>query len=534
MNPEELFEDRIQQIRHAQLPVTGPFFWVPKPHGKNGKWKFQIVPFFQPDEKHQIGHTRAWPEVLRLLAHWWGRSADVVVKQLQDHYTGLPRGRVVKMTGGYGIAHGNDHSDPNFAATVRSLYCLPDETQPFFDEHERMIPGDPERFQRVMKIQTGLKGVEPDFDESDSEEIEMTPLPSSSRKPPAKKASPIKKTAKSISASVKSKKPDADRRINQADRLARTIKILQLIMGRGRWNNEELAKEFQCSERTIYRHLTVLRLAAVPWYYDKTQKCYRVEEYFKFPILNLDQDEILGLGVSAAISSATGLDIAIGKGTLSEKWATRTSAEKAQLLTEAQQLVSVLGLNLANHSGHEETIRTVQRALIHRKKLSGLYRTPYAADPIRLTLEPIRLCLIKQAWYLIARKEGESAPKAFRIMRFQSLKMLEKPAHVPEDFDLAAFFGNAWGVYRGEKTYDIQIRFTPDAAPLVTETIWHRTQQAQPQPDGSVILSFQVDGLEEIVHWLLSWTGRAEVLTPPELRELLVGYLKKGLELNQG
>lgn len=259
-----------------------------------------------------------------------------------------------------------------------------------------------------------------------------------------KKATPIKKTSQPFPPVSKAtrKKSDADRRINQADRLARSIKILELIRGRGRWNAEELAKEFQCSERTIYRHMTVLRLAAVPWYYDETRKCYRVEEFFQFPVLNLDHDEILGLGVSSAISSAAGLDIAVGTAALSEKWATQTSEEKAQLLTEAQQLVSVLGLNLANHSGHQETIRTVQRALVHRKKLSGLYRSPYVQEPISLTLEPFRLCLIKQAWYLIARKEGDAAPKAFRIMRFQSLKMLEKPANVPAEFDLSAFFGN--------------------------------------------------------------------------------------------
>lgn len=348
-----------------------------------------------------------------------------------------------------------------------------------------------------------------------------------------KKPSSIQKTAKTIpSVPPKSKRSDADRRLRQADRLARVVKILELITGRGRWNNAELAKELECSERTIYRHMTVLQLAGVPWYYDDAQKCYRVNETFRFPALNLDQDEILGLGVSAAITSAAGLDVAVGNGTLAEKWATRTSEEKAQLLTEAQQLVSVLGLNLADHSGHQKTIRTVQRALIHRKKLTGLYRSPYAKEPISLTLEPFRLCLIKQAWYLIARKEKEAAPKAFRIMRFQSLKMLEKQAHVPAEFDLTAFFGNAWSVYRGETSYHVQIRFTPDAAPLVTETNWHHTQQVQPQPDGSVILSFQVDGLEEIVHWTLGWTGRAEVINPPELRKLLVRYLKKGLDLN--
>lgn len=138
---------------------------------KTGNGNLKLSLFSRGDEKHQIGHTKAWPEVLRLLAHWWGRSADVVVKQLQNDYTGLPRGRVVKMTGGYGIAHGDDHSDPKFAASVRGLYCLPKEAQPFFDEHERMIPGDPERFQKVMKIQTGLKGIEPDFDDLDLEDF---------------------------------------------------------------------------------------------------------------------------------------------------------------------------------------------------------------------------------------------------------------------------------------------------------------------------------------------------------------------------
>ena len=116
--------------------------------------------------------------------------------------------------------------------------------------------------------------------------------------------------------------------------------------------------------------------------------------------------------------------------------------------------------------------------------------------------------------------------------RFRSLKRLELSSEVPTEFDLRAYFGNAWAVYRGEKSYDVVIRFPPEAATLVIETTWHHTQQIQCNEDGSVILSFQVDGLEEIVRWLLGWSGVMEVLRPLELRQMVVEKLQRALVIN--
>ena len=101
------------------------------------------------------------------------------------------------------------------------------------------------------------------------------------------------------------------------------------------------------------------------------------------------------------------------------------------------------------------------------------------------------------------------------------------------DFDLKAYFGNAWAVYRGAESFDVRIRFLPEAARIVTETQWHATQKATPAPDGSVVMSFQIDGLEEICNWLLGWSGRAEVLEPKLLRMMVADKLRSGLALNQ-
>ncbi len=54
------------------------------------------------------------------------------------------------------------------------------------------------------------------------------------------------------------------------------------------------------------------------------------------------------------------------------------------------------------------------------------------------------------------------------------------------------------------------------------ETTWHHTQKARRHKDGSVTLSFQVDGLEEIARWLLGWAGWVEVEGPAELRAMVV------------
>jgi hypothetical protein len=77
------------------------------------------------------------------------------------------------------------------------------------------------------------------------------------------------------------KRTDAERRIRQTDRLARVLRVLQLIQGPGNWNAQTLAKELHCSERTVYRDLQTLSAAGVPWYFDDYAQAYKVREGYR-------------------------------------------------------------------------------------------------------------------------------------------------------------------------------------------------------------------------------------------------------------
>jgi predicted DNA-binding transcriptional regulator YafY len=331
------------------------------------------------------------------------------------------------------------------------------------------------------------------------------------------------------------KTSDAERRVGQASRLGRILRVLELIGGRGRIDAQGIAQELECGVRTVYRDLQVLTLAGIPWVFEKENRSYRIREGgWRFPVLHLAEDELFGQAAATIVAGAAGLKIGAGaKPATTKLMAARISDESKRVLRDAEQLVSVLNLKLADHSRSQEVVKTIQQALLGRRRVAASYSSPYKRGPVQLTLHPYRLCLAQQAWYLIARPTNEESPKTYRVARFQSMRMLEQIAAIPEDFDLKAYFGNAWSIYRGAESYDVELLFSPDAAPLVTETVWHGTQQVTRRKDGSATVCFKVDGLEEIVWWILGWTGRVEVIKPEKLRTMVVEKLKTALQMNQ-
>lgn len=328
---------------------------------------------------------------------------------------------------------------------------------------------------------------------------------------------------------------DADARVRQADRTSKMIRIMQHIQGNGRWDAQALAQEFDCSKRTIERYITTLEFAGVPIYHDKSDKCYRLRFDFQFPVLNLSINETLDQSLGLAISSNREISPGQNKAML-EKVAARSGHETNELINDVMNVVSSFDLKLVDHSQSADQLRTLQVALIEGKQVTGTYQSPYHDDESKLTLHPYRLCFIRSAWYLFARPDSFPAadpPRIYRVVRFRTLKLNDRSSTVPANFDLQEFLGNAWSVWRGQETYEVEVLFSPTSASIVTETKWHHTQRVERHGDGSATLFFTVDGLGEIVWWLLGWAPFARVEKPVELRKMLVDQLECGLRINE-
>lgn len=327
------------------------------------------------------------------------------------------------------------------------------------------------------------------------------------------------------------RRPDRDRRIRQSERIARVLSVLNLIQSRGRWSLQAIADELGWSTKTIRRDLEVLEFAGVPWYFDQ-HHCCRVRPDFRFPVLALTEAEAIGQALATTLTRVPGLNVSAGAAPTTRKLAATSPEEIQDVLADSSQIMQAFDLKFVDHSKHHSLIETVQFALLKGNQVRGTYQSPYEPRRIKLTLHPYRLCLVKRAWYVIGAIEGEQEPKTFRVARFKSLRMLDREAFIQEEFDVREYFGNAWAVYREEASYDIELRFAPETGRIVTETEWHHTQQVTKHRDGTVTLKFTVDGLDEIVRWILTWTGQVTIVGPDELKSRFRETLEIGLSLN--
>ena len=67
----------------------------------------------------------------------------------------------------------------------------------------------------------------------------------------------------------------------------------------------------------------------------------------------------------------------------------------------------------------------------------------------------------------------------------------------------------------------LPIRFSRLVAQNVAEVAWHKTQQVHHNEDDTLDFRVQVSGLGEIPWWVLGYGDQAEVLQPPQLRQIV-------------
>ena len=80
-----------------------------------------------------------------------------------------------------------------------------------------------------------------------------------------------------------------------------------------------------------------------------------------------------------------------------------------------------------------------------------------------------------------------------------------------------------------DELYSVKVKISPKWARWVGEKIWHESQKAKKNGDGSLELTFQVAGLDEIKRWILSFGLECQVLEPEKLRKLVQQDLQRTL-----
>lgn len=198
--------------------------------------------------------------------------------------------------------------------------------------------------------------------------------------------------------------------------------------------------------------------------------------------------------------------------------ARRTEAD-AEAILEAQGFASRPGPRVITNT---QLLGTLTEALRAPWELMISYRGAEDARPRARRLQPYGVLLgIRQ--YLVGKQvEGDAAMRRFRLDRIEHAEITNQSFARDSEFNLDAFAAQAFGSFHSDEEFGlVEWRFAPAAAPTARHFVFHPGQEMFEETDGSLTVRFSASGHLEMAWHLYQWGDQVQVLSPPELRDLI-------------
>jgi predicted DNA-binding transcriptional regulator YafY len=314
----------------------------------------------------------------------------------------------------------------------------------------------------------------------------------------------------------------------RADRLLSMIALLQT---HGRMTAQQLSRELEVSERTIYRDVTALSTAGIPVYTEGGHGggIALIEDY-QTDLTKLNPDEVQAL---------TLLDIPeplvrLGMGQKLKAALLKLSAAIPPALRDRQVLARQrIHLDAAWWFQPEEPtpcLETLHQAAWQERLVRTTIQGDFGAL-IENVIAPYGLVAKASVWYLVYAVDG--VVRARRVSRIVSAVVLEQPFERPADFNLAAFWQQWCAEFEKDRPrYEVQALVSPTLA----DRLPHILQNKQPDllnvppklgKDGWQLMTLTFESFEVARTRLLGFGGAVEVLEPLALRLSLLDYAQQ-------
>ena len=320
-------------------------------------------------------------------------------------------------------------------------------------------------------------------------------------------------------------------------RVHRLLRLVLLVQT-GRHRAKELAEACSTSSRNIYRDLKELEGAGLPVRFDRKSGCYRLEAGFHLPPMQLTIEECLAISLLAEQLGGRKQIPFLGEAMHAlRKIEAQLPAPIRERIENDRGSLEVRTAAAEPADQHRDVYEKVHRAIRDRVALEVAYEPATSSGgrgERRFVLEPYALFFSVRAWYVVGRRRDTDDLRSLKLSRFASIQETGERYRIPKSFSLDAHLGNAWRMIRGTRDIKVELRFDAEFAATVSDTIWHRTQEARHHADGSCTLEFTVSGFDEIAWWILSMGPHCEVVRPKALAERVRDLAARTVERYEG
>ena len=308
------------------------------------------------------------------------------------------------------------------------------------------------------------------------------------------------------------------------DRIRRLLLLVEVLQSGRSFNTVQLSDQCGVSRRTIFRDLRTLQDSGIPVEFSKSSGGYSLRSRIFVPPTDFTLNEALSVVIlcNELGDRAGGIPFQQAAWSAGMKLLSSLPGQLREFVTEAAQAIDVRLAPFNRLDEAEPFYQLLTRAIARRRQVRIQYRSfmPDEPDEFSTLLSPYRLLFGRRSWYVIGRSSLHRMIRTFHLGRILKAETLESRFRIPANFSLNRYLGNAWFLIRERAArQNVVVRFQKMVAGNVAEVQWHKTQNIVWNDDGTLDFHVTVDGLGEIIWWILGYGDQAEALKPAALRK---------------
>ncbi|MBR1845075.1 MAG: YafY family transcriptional regulator [Oscillospiraceae bacterium] len=287
-------------------------------------------------------------------------------------------------------------------------------------------------------------------------------------------------------------------------KIDRLIGILSILLQRDRVTAPYLAERFEVSRHTILRDIEALCKAGIP--IATTQGAgggISIMEGYR-----IDRTLLTSSDMQAILAGLRSLDSVSGTRRYAQLMEKMQAGTSAVLTGDNHILIDLASWYKASLS---EKIELIHSAIEQGRTIRFHYYAPTGESD--RTVEPYYLVFQWSSWYVWGWCRGKEDFRLFKLNRMTDLT-------VGDGFEKRAA---AYPDLRSERVFPANYQVK---AMISGQYKWRLVEEYgagcyEEQPDGSCLFSCGFTDRDQILTWILSFQGEAELLEPVELREEL-------------
>jgi predicted DNA-binding transcriptional regulator YafY len=307
-------------------------------------------------------------------------------------------------------------------------------------------------------------------------------------------------------------------RLPETTRIARILEMVWRISREPRrWTRAALATEFEISERMVTQDIQLIRHGLGFDLKSSYGEGYYFTHLPNLPAVSYSLPEALALILAA--QSARQLS-GISQADLAAAIARLASVIPEDLRAMVERLAGATAAPADDRRQSLLAIISHAASMSRQLKMRYVSASRGGAESERM-IDPYAVVPYLRSWHLIGYCHLREDVRVFKLDRIQEIVPLRSTFEPDDDFDLAAFLGEGWGLMRGldSPVETIELCFEQPAARWVAEEHWHASQQLEWLDDGRLRFSVLIQITPEFRRWVFRYGRQVEILQPDHLRE---------------